>query len=102
MKYITLYIYFLITCLTVTAQNGKIDVKVTDQQQKPVDGVFAQLLNSKDSAMVRYTVSGPDGLIEFANIKYGKYIVYISQAGYENYYSQVISLDSNNAHISLP
>jgi len=80
---------------------GKIDVRILDGNQKPVDGVFAQLVNAKDSAMVQYNVSGADGKVEFVNVKQGSYILFISQTGFENYYSPVINVDDAHLQIDL-
>ncbi len=84
------------------AQSGTVDLKIADEQQKPLDGVFAQLVKSKDSTMAQYGVSGQDGSLEFTNIVNGKYIVYISQTGFENYYSEAFTVDSAHPAVTLP
>jgi len=81
---------------------GSISAKITDVEQKPIDGVFVQLLKAKDSAMVKFTVSGKDGNIEFTNIVYGTYFLSISQTGYEAYNSPLFTLEEAHATIQLP
>lgn len=96
------FIFFVFLSFSSLAQQGKIDVTVKDDQQKPVDGAFAQLLNHKDSSLVKYSISGADGKIEFDGLKNGQFIIYIAQTGYENYYSDVITIDSLHKNVSVP
>jgi len=101
-KLIYTILCFLSLCTAAYAKTpAKIDAIVLDDQQKPIDGVFAQLVNAKDSSMVQYNVSGQDGKIEFSDVKQGSYIIYISQAGFENYYSSIIKVDDANSIVSL-
>jgi len=89
-------------CGNLLAQTGgTVSLKVNDQQNKPLDGVFVQLVKAKDSAMAKYSVTGENGMVEFSDVDKGKYIVFISQAGFENYYSPVISIDSLHLKVTL-
>jgi len=81
---------------------GKVDVKVIDQQQKPQDGVFVQLVKAKDSVMAQYTITETTGTAEFTNVAKGQYMIYISQTGFENYFSKAFEVDSNHSQIALP
>ncbi|HXP53254.1 MAG TPA: carboxypeptidase-like regulatory domain-containing protein, partial [Bacteroidia bacterium] len=100
---IKLLILPLLVCQLAFAQKaGTIDLKVIDEQQKPLDGVFAQLVKSKDSTMAQFTVSDQGGTIEFVNVATGKYLVYVSQTGFENYYTPVFEIDSAHLQIKLP
>lgn len=89
----------LFSLIAFAKQGGKVDVTIGDEQQKPLEGIFVELMAAKDSAMVQYTVSGADGNAEFVNIKQGDYRVYISQTGYTNYFSPVFAID--NQHLTL-
>jgi len=81
---------------------GVVNLKVYDEQQKPIDGAFAQLVKAKDSIMAQYSVTGQNGIVEFTNVSNGNYLVYIYQTGFENYYSAVFTIDSAHQKISLP
>jgi hypothetical protein len=83
----------LFTLMVSARPGGTVDVKISDEQQKPLEGIFVQLMNSKDSAMVQYTLSDKNGATEFTNIKQGNYFVYISQTGYQNFFSQSFTID---------
>jgi len=78
--------------------SGKVGIKITDEQQKPLDGIFVQLMNAKDSTMAMYSASTKDGSAEFIEVKNGNYFIYIAQTGYKNYFSAVFIID--DAHPS--
>ena len=70
---IRLLTFSLLVCQLAFAQKvGTIDLKITDEQQKPLDGIFAQLVKEKDSTMAQFTVSDQAGTIEFSNVTMGK------------------------------
>ena len=103
----TKYVFLLFFVLWASYSIGtpgvcRIQVKVTDQQQKPIDGVFAQLMKTKDSTVVKYSISDAAGVISFDGIKAGSYLIYISQTGFENYFSPSISVDSSHELVTLP
>jgi outer membrane receptor protein involved in Fe transport len=102
MRYAIFLIGFILSGLGAFAQHAKIDFKVTDQQQKSIDGVFAELLSARDSSLVKYYISQPNGSVEFDGLRGGEYIVYIAETGYENYYSSPILVDSLHISVSLP
>jgi hypothetical protein len=100
---IRLLTFSLLVCQLAFAQKvGTIDLKITDEQQKPLDGIFAQLVKEKDSTMAQFTVSDQAGTIEFSNVTMGKYLVYVSQTGFENYYTSVFEIDSAHLQVKLP
>jgi len=81
---------------------GKIDLKVTDQQQKPIDGALVQLVKAKDSSMTQYSITDQNGLVELAGVVKGTYLIYIAKTGFENYYAPVFTIDSAHLQINLP
>ncbi|HWY97818.1 MAG TPA: outer membrane beta-barrel protein, partial [Bacteroidia bacterium] len=102
-KKINLLTFSLLACSVVFGQpNGSVDLKIANDQQKPVEGVFAQLVKSKDSSMTQYAVSGQNGDIKFSNVPKGKYLVYVTQTGFEDYYSSVFQIDSTHLQVKLP
>jgi len=106
MRYFPYLLVILALCVQeeyVSGQvNGKVDLKVSDSTQKPLNGIFVQLMKVKDSSMALYTFTGQDGLAEFTNVKYDRYKIYISQVGYNNYFSAPFSVDSTHNEVSLP
>jgi hypothetical protein len=77
-------------------------VIVNNDKNMPDEGAIVQLVHAKDSTAVKYSISGTDGSVEFANIKNGKYLVYITQLGFENYFSSPFAIDSIHNSVSLP
>jgi len=102
-KTTSLFIFSLLVCQFVFGQqSGSIYLKIADDQQKPIEGVFARLINAKDSSVVKFAVSEKDGSVEFNNVKYGSYIINISQLGFQNYYSPSFMLDSAQKVFTQP
>lgn len=105
MKFLCYPAIFLILFLqnNIQAQsNGKVDLKVFDSAQKPLDGIMVQLVKAKDSSMVQYAFTGQDGTAEFTDMRNNKYRVYIAQVGYTNYFSPVFTIDSLHQQLSIP
>lgn len=91
------------TCGISTGQTrGTVSLKVSDQMNKPESGVFVQLMNAKDSTMAKYSVSDENGSVEFTDVAKGKYMAFISQTGFENYFSPSFTVDSTCWKITLP
>ncbi len=105
MKYL-LYLFILLgLCGNYNANaqaDGKIDLKISDPDKKPLEGIYVQLVKAKDSTMVFYAFSGQDGAVEFANVSDDAYRVYISQTGYSIYFSTAFKIDNSTRVYSLP
>ena len=97
-------IVFLIASIVVTAQtaeSGKISGKVTDEQQKPIEGATAELLRVKDSSLVKAAISNKSGVIEFENIRFGSYFIRTTYVNRERAISSIIDLSATNNSIAL-
>ena len=97
-------IIFLIACYIVSAQTterGKISGKVTDEQQKPIEGATAELLRTKDSSLVKVAISNKSGLIEFENIRFGSYFIKTTYINHERSFSSIIDLSATNSAVTV-
>ena len=97
-------IIFLIASYVVpaqTAERGKISGKVTDEQQKPIEGATAELLRVKDSTLVKAAISNKSGIIEFENILFGSYFIKTTYVNHETSFSSVIDLSLTNISITV-
>jgi len=97
-------IIFLIACYIVSAQTterGKISGKVTDEQQKPIEGATAELLRTKDSSLVKVAISNKSGLIEFENIRFGSYFIKTTYVNHERSFSSIIDLSATNSAVTV-
>jgi uncharacterized surface anchored protein len=81
--------------------NGKLNIVVTDQNQKPMESTFVELLDAKDSSLVQFSTTGKDGNIEFNGLKNGKYIVFVPESGYTNYTSNLVTISHTGEEYSL-
>lgn len=98
-KLATTTLFLLVSFITLIAQSpqrGRITGKITDEQQKPLDGISAELLRSKDSALVKVAISDKAGVVEFENIRYGTYFIRITSVNYVRSFSTAISLSDQS------
>ena len=75
-------------------ERGKITGKIVDEQQKPLQGVTAELLRSKDSSLVKVAVSDRAGIFEYENILFGSYIIKVSHVNHEKQFSKLFTLSA--------
>jgi hypothetical protein len=57
---------------------GKISVVITNEQQSKIEGASVELLQRKDSSLIKATLSNKEGLAEFENINAGDYLLGVS------------------------
>ena len=61
-------------CLFAQASvKGKISFTVVNEQKTPVENATAELLNAKDSSLVRTAITGRNGTGDFENVAPGEY-----------------------------
>jgi len=89
----------LIAFNVATAQTtpAKINGKVIDKDQKPVDGATVILLTAKDSATVKSMLSNPDGSFVFEGLVDNTYQVRITFIGFKNYKSDAVTVQGQNS-----
>jgi hypothetical protein len=87
----------------INAQNGfSITGKLTNKDQKPLNGIQVTLLQVKDNTVVKIEITDAEGQFTFGNLKAGDYKVQAEDAGFKNYQSQAIVLSESNPTVSLP
>src|ERR1043165_2853205 len=82
-------------------ERGKITGKVTDEQQKPIEGATAELLRAKDSSLVKVAISNKTGAIEFEGIRFGSYVIRTTSVNHARAFSSVINLSAENNQIAV-
>lgn len=99
------YFYTLLILLTLsnfrTQAQGKITGQITDHKGKIVEFATITLLQAKDSSLVKGALADANGTFEFEKIKFGSYLIAISQLGYQKFYTPKFSLSSENPSIKL-
>lgn len=91
-----LLIALLLVCGFCYAQQPATTVSVTvkNETNQPIDGATAELLGSKDSAIIKTEVADKTGLVMFEKIAAGKYLLRISSVNYMPYISSTVEVGS--------
>ena len=99
-----LLVSFAGSLFTLQAQNGKISGKIISENQSAVDYTRATvaLLRSKDSGVIKLSVSNKTGDYLFENLKDGSYRVAVTVTGYQKVYSAPVELNAAQPTVSLP
>lgn len=96
MTRITLSIIITLLC-TLYGAAANITGRVIDTAGEPLISASVRLLASKDSTVVKGTVTDADGKFSFPVSKQGRYIVETSYVGFETKYNNVRVADKNVA-----
>ncbi len=92
----------LATMPAIAQQQRKLSGKITDPANAPLAAVTVSLLKSKDSSLVKASVTSKEGHYEFENISPGSYLLMASSAGMEKKYSELLQVsESGNATLNL-
>lgn len=98
MKYpliIILLIFFCSNMAIAQDAGDGINIQFTDEQSKPIDGLFVQLMKTSDSSLVLSAFTDSKGSAGFVNVKDGNYFIYVGQFQYEVYQSSSFTKKNN-------
>lgn len=76
------FLLLVLPCISWAQQTGKITGTLKSADNKPIDAATVTLLRSKDSVLVKISVSDKSGVFEFEHIKTGKYFITADAVGY--------------------
>lgn len=94
--YLIIQAFLLLAAMPALAQQkGKLSGKITDPANVPLTAVTVSLLKSKDSSLVKATVTGKEGYYEFESISPGSYLLLLSSAGMEKRFSEVLQVNES-------
>lgn len=99
MKIFYLVIFALLSSDSIFCQQpveGKITIRVSDENKSPMGGVTVNLLYQKDSSLVKIAITEQDGTAGFEGILPGIYMLLVTHASYEKYFSGPVSIDEKN------
>src|SRR4051794_13496919 len=100
-------VYTLLCCVlifsTVFGQSGKgkISITILSDQKTAVESATVELLRSKDSALVKTSLTDRAGLAEFENLSFNHYFIRISAVGYAVKYTDPFELNEAASSLSL-
>ncbi len=81
---------------------GNIEVTVTNDADKALEGVTVSLLNTKDSTLAKAAISDEKGVALLENIKFGNYFLAATSIGFKKYMSASFAVNTNNNSLQLP
>jgi iron complex outermembrane receptor protein len=90
------FVLFLLTASIISSAQGeqrrKISVTVRNEQQAPLESATIELLQSKDSVLVKTALSDKSGFAEIEQVLPGSYRLKITMVSHEDLYSAPFSL----------
>ena len=82
------------------AGTAKVSITVLNEANTPVEGATVELLQSKESALIKTAITDKEGLAEFEKVAAGKYVVRLTMLNYTSYTSEIF--DVANEPVTLP
>jgi len=99
---LTLSIVFLWSASLSAQQRGEISGTVRSSDKNPVEAATVSLLRSKDSSLVKISVTSKAGAYEFSRLRSGVYLLRITAVGHRHFFSNPIELGADTSTQSLP
>jgi iron complex outermembrane recepter protein len=87
--------------LFLHAQNGILTLKITDQQAAPLPDATVELLNQKDSSLLKAQMTDAGGTVSFRDLLPGIYFGRISRVGYSTQLTAAVPV-SADTFLNLP
>src|SRR5688572_11702242 len=102
-KFLTL-LFVAIGSMAAVAQtpSGTVSGSIKDGgQQQVIDASTVSLLRSKDSGLIKTSVTDKLGNFSFENVKEGSYVVMATSVGHTKVYSKSFSINADNLQMSI-
>src|ERR1041384_3221421 len=103
MKKMVIIILTIWTGIILNAQtnHGKVSVAIVNEQQTPIENATVELRKAKDSSLAKIDISDKNGIAEFENILFGKYLLKVSMTGRIAQYSSPFELSADQPQLSV-
>jgi iron complex outermembrane recepter protein len=102
MKKFTLAVFAVISTIVIYAQQkSQVSISVLNEQSLPVDNATVELINSKDSALVKTSLTDNNGTAIFEKVEPRSYMVRVTAVGMTTGYSSPFTVDSLHTSIQL-
>jgi len=102
MKRILLSTWLLCGVMIAQAQRGSVKVNIVNDQQVALENATVEILNKKDSSLVKAAITDRNGLAELENIRFGDYLLQVSIINYATQYSSPFSLTAEQSLVTVP
>ena len=100
-----IYVFVLLMCLgdfAFAQVKGKASVSIVTDQKNSIENATVELLRSKDSALIKTSLTDNKGVAEFENINAGSYLVKISAVGYSPRFSEAFAITESQTSVTIP
>ncbi len=80
-----IFIVSILVAFKSTAQSlnkGNFSVAIKSESQSPIVNATVELLESKDSFLVKVAISNNNGIADFENIAFGNYLIKTTSVNY--------------------
>ncbi|MEJ7625728.1 MAG: TonB-dependent receptor [Ferruginibacter sp.] len=101
-KFLSLFIAMSFGFLAIAQNSGKISGSLKDRgNQQIIDASSVSLLNSRDSSLVKTSVTDREGNFSFDNVKEGSYLVMATSVGHLKVFSSLIEIKTTSPEIMV-
>ena len=100
MKTLLLLLFVFIQDTLLTAQTihtGNITAAIKNENQQALENVTVQLMNSKDTSLVKVALTDNKGIAEFEHILFGTYLIKATMVNHTGQYSAPFTLSAGQS-----
>jgi outer membrane receptor protein involved in Fe transport len=101
-KFTLILLCVLSTALTYAQQQGKILVNIVNDHDSPVENATVELLKTKDSSLLKTSLSDTQGMAVFQDVTFNSYLIRVTSIGFITTYTEPFDLDASNSSVLLP
>lgn len=94
-------ILFSILSTAQSTGRGSIKITVTNETAIALENATVELLNAKDSSLVKVAITDKAGLAEFEKISFGSYLLKATMVNYTSQYSSLAELNASQVDLNL-
>ena len=93
---------FPVLSMAQSFREGKISVKILDENKRPVENASTALLRSSDSSLLKTALSDQEGMVILDHLTAGTYLLRISAANLQDRLTAPVNVSEKQAEITLP
>jgi hypothetical protein len=101
MKKYLFFAAFFICCIGGFAQNNSVKGRIIDENNETASHATVLLLSTKDSSVVKYTVSNNSGEYQLLQISNGQYWIEVRYTGYSTQRTKIGFFGNNNLDVNF-
>ena len=102
MKSFCLCVLLLCGTVMVYAQRGSVKVNIVNDEQAALENATVELIQKKDSSLVKAGITDKNGLAELENIRFGDYLLRVTMVNHSTQYSSSFSLTAEQSSLTIP